>query len=82
MSQQGREEGKPRIVRDSADRNSMHEQLQSCIHSLTEDQHTERLVNIVTGAVVVNPSVDVDNTYEFELTEMNRHGQRVSYIKL
>ena len=61
---QHKEESKTRIKIDSVDRQGIKQKLDACIDPLNEYQHTDKLVNIVTGQVISNPSVNVDNAIQ------------------
>ena len=58
---QHKEESKARIKTDSTDRQGIKRKLDACIDPLNENQHTDKLVNIVTGQVISSPSVNADN---------------------
>uniref|UniRef100_UPI00358EAA80 uncharacterized protein n=1 Tax=Myxine glutinosa TaxID=7769 RepID=UPI00358EAA80 len=50
-----------RIKADAQDRNALREKVELSIDPLDPEQHQDGLVNVVTGKVVVHPSVDVNN---------------------
>ncbi len=56
-----KEEMEARIKADAQDRNVMQENIELLIDPLDPYQHPDGLVNIVTGKVVVYPSVNVNN---------------------
>ena len=67
-----KEESKGRIRTDDADRNALLEKVNMSIDPLDPDQHPQRdLVNIVTGKVVSNPKVNVDQCIAIATSEMN-----------
>uniref|UniRef100_UPI00359005F2 uncharacterized protein n=1 Tax=Myxine glutinosa TaxID=7769 RepID=UPI00359005F2 len=56
-----KEEMPARIKADAQDRNALREKVELSIDPLDPDQHQYGLVNVVTGKVVVHPSVNVNN---------------------
>ncbi|PIK51925.1 hypothetical protein BSL78_11180 [Apostichopus japonicus] len=56
-----KEEMPARIKADAQDRNTLHDKLELSIDPLDPEQHQDGLVNVVTGKVVVHPSVNVNN---------------------
>lgn len=65
-----KEEAKYRIKLDAADRQVLREKLEICIDPLHEHEHTKNLVNIVTGQIISNESVNVDNAYQVGTNQM------------
>ena len=67
-----KEESKGRIKTDATDRNALKEKLDMSIDPLDPEQHPEDgLVNIVTGKVVSDPKVNVDQAITIATCEMN-----------
>ena len=56
-----KEEMPGRIKSDAQDRNALREKIERSIDPLDPEQHQGGLVNVVTGKVVVHPSVNVNN---------------------
>ena len=50
-----------RIKSDAQDRNALRQNIELIIDHLDPEQHQDRLGNVVTGKVVVHPSVNVNN---------------------
>ena len=61
---------KSRIKADSRDRKVLRDKLETCIEPLQNDQYPTSLVNIVTGKVVVHPSVNVDDSVKLGKEQM------------
>ena len=59
-----KEEGKARIKSDSLDRKALREKLDLCIDPLNPDEHPSGLVNVVTGEVMRNEAINVDQAIE------------------
>lgn len=58
------EEAKARIKSNGIDRKALHEKLSVCIDPLNPNQHPNNLINIVTGEVMMNDSINVDQAVE------------------
>ena len=56
-----KEEMPGRIKYDAQDRNTLSEKLELSIYPLDPEQHQDGLVNVVTGKVVIHPSVNSHN---------------------
>ena len=56
-----KEEMPGRIKSDAHDRNALREKIELSIDALDPEQHQDGQVNVVTGKVVVHPSVNVNN---------------------
>jgi hypothetical protein len=69
-SDRHKEESPARIASDKLDRQKIRSKLDSCIDPLSEQEHTDHLINIVTGRVCPDPA-NVDNAVELGLTQMN-----------
>ena len=67
---QHKEESKASIKNDRVDCEGIKQKLDACIDPLNEYQDTDKLVNIVTGQVISDPSVNVDNAIQFGRTQM------------
>ena len=65
-----KEESRARIMNDSADRQGIKRKLNACIDPLYENQYTDKLVNIVTGQVINNTSVNADNAIQIGRQQM------------
>ena len=61
MFSYNKEEMPGRIKYDAQDRNALREKIELSIYPLDPEQHQSGLVNVVTGKVVVHPSVNVTN---------------------
>ena len=59
-----KEEAKACIKSDGIDRKALHEKLSVCIDPLNPNQHPNNLINIVTGEVMMNDSINVDQAVE------------------
>ena len=68
-SDRQKEESPARIASDKLDRQKIRSKLDSCIDPLSEQEHTDHLINIVTGRVCPDPA-NVDNAVELGLTQM------------
>ena len=67
-----KEESKGRIKTDAADRNALKEKLGMSIDPLDPEQHPEDgLINVVTGKVVSDPKVNVDQAIAIGTSQMN-----------
>ena len=67
---QHKEEMRSRICADQRDRKTLREKLELCINPLDPEQHPQALVNVVTGKVVTNPSLNVSNALQLEIAQM------------
>ena len=56
-----KEEMPGRIKSDAQDRKALREKIELSMYTLDPEQHQDGLVNVVTGKVVVHPSVNVNN---------------------
>ena len=57
---------------DSVDRQGIKQKLDVCIDHLNEYQHTNKSVNIVTGQVISDPSVNIDNAIQIGRAQMEQ----------
>ena len=64
---------------DEQDQKSLHDKLELCIDPLDPDQHSDGLVNIVTGQVVSHPSVNVEKAVQLGKTQMETFKQSWPY---
>ena len=69
---QHKEESKACIKIDSVDCQGIKQKLDACIDPLNEYQDTDKLVNIVTGQVISDPSVTIDSTIQIGRTQMEQ----------
>ena len=67
---QHKEEMRSRICADQRDHKTLQEKLELCINPLDPEQHPQALVNVVTGKVVTNPSVNVSNALQLGRAQM------------
>ena len=66
------EEAPSRIRTDRQDRLFLRQKLAICINPLNHEEHPpERLINIVTGEVIINKEVNVDKAYELGKMQKN-----------
>lgn len=65
-----KEETKARMKTDAKDRQALREKLEVCIDPLQTDNNQEGLVNIVTGQLLTQPSLNVDKAAEIGSKQM------------
>ena len=65
-----KEEMPVRINADAQDRNALREKLELSIDPLDPEQHHDGLVNVVTGKIMVHPSVNVHNAVNLGENQM------------
>jgi hypothetical protein len=75
-SSQHKEEGAERIRKDAEDRVALRNQLAMSLHPLKEPQPTEHLINIASGEVVRDASVNVFEAYNLGTLEMTKFGNK------
>ena len=59
-----KEEALARMKSDEVDRRALREKLALCIDQLNTEEHPRGLVNIVTGEVMMNDAINVDQTVD------------------
>ena len=72
-----KEEGKAHIKADGKDRQALREKLAVCIDPLNPEEHPSGLVNIVTGEVIMNESINVDQA--MDLGKMQQEAFEVAW---
>ena len=56
-----KEESPSRITNDAKNRADLRQKLETCIDPLNDSNYPDKLVNIVTGHVVVHKAVNIEN---------------------
>ena len=64
MCKRHKEEAKAHIKMDEMDRRALREKLSVCIDPLNPKEHPRGIINIVTGEVMMNESINVDQAIE------------------